>query len=756
LCSVDMSKLKSAIGNSGGLSSLISIGPLEGVLNTVVEQQNELAAKVQQLEARMGTMATQEELTNLERTMADHIQRHERQLEKLEASRKSSEGLASEVPKIKADIAEKLRDLENRLTVESSKATQALSQRLQSAETELAVRALSTDLRKLAMEVDDRTRKEDTRRLQETLNRVRDDAHDRLDDIAERTFQQRKELDDKLNTVQAATNAMQQRVDQRTDKLEEQSSQVNTFIFKAERSLNAKVSFEELDALKVHFLENMSDIRQLLTSQMALVQERAEHNDGDVKQLKGFMESAALRKDVEPLARLADHLRLSLEEFETDLKTRALAKEVQEQLDKLAEQQEYQLRTIKTKADAETVQDRHENHVVETSSAISGLKDQSEQLGASINMVEEQIGQISVLASEKADRDELDAIIMMSQSLQTQVSGVKGELQNTLTAIEVWMLEQGSKRSHGMKLQTHPSERKLPSRLGDRSSAGGLSEPQDTAEFGVSKRVQDVEEELKIIRQLVSAMGEQLSNGSGTSLGGGNGPAIDSPPGGTQLQQPEDPLKYAAPLDPRPPPKLGVAMGASAPPRLYAGQTLSTAGAQARVPGSQPPQPPTSQPPQPVPPPPALPPHALDDGGNIVISGGGKFGGRYPELQPWSPGAGRAASALEPQPSYQQQRPPRKRYAGGVLAKTHGSIVKELPPKSGDGERSEVAGPPFRSDSERRQWLLQEKRRWIVEMRLGHSLQDPAAPDIQMPTKLPPVASRLSNGMQLDTIATPR
>ena len=43
---------------------------------------------------------------------------------------------------------------------------------------------------------------------------------------------------------------------------------MNTFIFKAERSLNAKVSFEELDRLKNHFLENMQDVRELLTSQV--------------------------------------------------------------------------------------------------------------------------------------------------------------------------------------------------------------------------------------------------------------------------------------------------------------------------------------------------------------------------------------------------------------------------------------------------------------------------------------------------------
>ena len=34
-------------------------------------------------------------------------------------------------------------------------------------------------------------------------------------------------------------------------------------------------------------------------------------------------------------------------------------------------------------------------------------------------------------------------------------------------------------------------------------------------------------------------------------------------------------------------------------------------------------------------------------------------------------------------------------------------------------DEEEPNGPPFRSERERRAWLLQEKRRWILEMRSG-------------------------------------
>ena len=92
-------------------------------------------------------------------------------------------------------------------------------------------------------------------------------------------------------------------------------------------------------------------------------------------------------------------------------------------------------------------------------------------------------------------------------------------------------------------------------------------------------------------------------------------------------------------------------------------------------------------------------------------------------------------------------RPPLRKKGGG-------------PGSHAASESGEVAAPPFRSQSDRRQWLLQEKRRWLGEMRLGGG-GNPAEASIPAPTpsKLPPIpagGAALSNGIDLATIATPR
>ena len=70
-----------------------------------------------------------------------------------------------------------------------------------------------------------------------------------------------------------------------------------------------------------------------------------------------------------------------------------------------------------------------------------------------------------------------------------------------------------------------------------------------------------------------------------------------------------------------------------------------------------------------------------------------------------------AALAEVPQPPVARVRPP-----GAAQRPTLSSLPKRTPPH----EEPLVSGPPFRSPRQQQQWLLQEKRRLMEEMRAGH------------------------------------
>ena len=125
------------------------------------------------------------------------------------------------------------------------------------------------------------------------------------------------------------------------------------------------------------------------------------------------------------------------------------------------------------------------------------------------------------------------------------------------------------------------------------------------------------------------------------------------------------------------------------------------------------------------------------------------------------PRGGAAAAAVPPMPKARKKRRP-----GGSHAATASSLGAQSPLISPRDDSGAVpVGPPWKTQSERRDWLLQEKRKWLVEMRLqgqkppgggggGGYSGDEGSPDGRFPPIAHPRA--LIGGHQIDTIATPR
>ena len=98
------------------------------------------------------------------------------------------------------------------------------------------------------------------------------------------------------------------------------------------------------------------------------------------------------------------------------------------------------------------------------------------------------------------------------------------------------------------------------------------------------------------------------------------------------------------------------------------------------------------------------------------------------------------------------QAPRPTRRPGGAQAPTASSLSSETiagvesTGRNGDGE---VQGPPFKSDKDRRAWLLHEKRQWIVAARLAK--RDDATEAAADNGKLP--AINVGRGSTLDPLS---
>jgi len=140
-------------GNGQLLSGLISIGPLEGVLDAVVAQANQLAAALTALEERSNDFVTRDEGRKHDNEIADLNNRHKTLTNRFDQNFLSVEHLTDEVPLRLAAYDAKLKHSDEMHALELDKTRNELLARLALADTHISQRALVSEFRDLAKEV---------------------------------------------------------------------------------------------------------------------------------------------------------------------------------------------------------------------------------------------------------------------------------------------------------------------------------------------------------------------------------------------------------------------------------------------------------------------------------------------------------------------------------------------------------------------------------------------------------------------------
>jgi hypothetical protein len=271
----------------------------------------------------MAAMSSKAESESLEARMNEHLSKVQRALERLDVAQQSSSSIVQEMPHLQREMTGRMGELEQRLASELSDLTQTLGTRMSSAESDLRNKASKTELNKLHVNVEDRPRRDEVETLQSLVNKVRDEAIDRIDGIGERTFNMRKELDGNLDRMTTASEMLQQRIEQRMAGLEQDAAQVSGFLSKADRQLGSKVSSDELVRATTAFSEQLQETRNVLQAQMDVVRNRAERSIDDFQRVVLKMDSVAMRAELEPVAQASRKLQTDLIELTSEVATKA-------------------------------------------------------------------------------------------------------------------------------------------------------------------------------------------------------------------------------------------------------------------------------------------------------------------------------------------------------------------------------------------------------------------------------------------------
>lgn len=278
---------------------LINFNGLEELIRGVVEGHKEMSAQMQRLETTVLTLVSKAELDERQQAMMDSLAAQERQLAQLEIAHKAEMPLLEELPQAQKELSDRMIELERKITTDVNNATFSLIGRVKALESDMKSKTSLAEMRKLASEVEERAKRSDFQSLRDQVIKVRDHTSERIDDIGERTFNMRREMDERIQELQAASELVNKNVSERTLKLEEQSREVSTFVVRAERAINSKASLEEMHTLQGSFMTQLQDCQSMLQSQMEAVRDRAESIHTEFRDVWKGLRSVALKKDLD-------------------------------------------------------------------------------------------------------------------------------------------------------------------------------------------------------------------------------------------------------------------------------------------------------------------------------------------------------------------------------------------------------------------------------------------------------------------------
>ena len=213
---------------------MINFQELQDNIHDCGVQQKAMSATLARLEETVATLATKSDVAKFEARTKDELSKHSRQIESLELTSVAHGKVVDEMPTMQRGLQDRMAELEQKMSADLSGLSQKLGGRLGICESEVRAKGSLTEMRALAVEVEDRTRREETDKLQYLINKVRDEVSTRIDDIGERTSNMRKDLDTHLDMLTAQSEAITSQVQERTKRLEDESTEVQIFLAKCE------------------------------------------------------------------------------------------------------------------------------------------------------------------------------------------------------------------------------------------------------------------------------------------------------------------------------------------------------------------------------------------------------------------------------------------------------------------------------------------------------------------------------------------
>lgn len=231
--------------------------------------------------------------------------------------------------------------------------------------------------------------------------------------------------------------------------------QVNMFMHRAERALHSKVSVEDMQGVKDQLLDSFRNSHSQLSDKTARLKGRVDVAETELARAHEALQAKGSQSSVDALSALADHLRLSVDEINAQLETKAAAGEVLPRLSSLEATMLEHASGMASKVDAATISNRHVLHVADMAMHLDRLTGRSDEVHNGLVAVHAAVEEFAAPERQAAQQD---IAAESGREALKKVATLQDELGGRVTIIEEWMEQHPSSKSRRaqMKLQRRP------------------------------------------------------------------------------------------------------------------------------------------------------------------------------------------------------------------------------------------------------------------------------------------------------------
>ena len=435
---IDTKKLSIEL-SAADTNSLVNVDVLSAQVKSVVDGQMAIAQSLNDLQERIGLIATKQELDGYKQKQTAGLGGHEERLQDMDRRLKAAARINDGMPELRKQMLGTLNKKEERRASELGPEGQAIESQIQKVESETLGKGLQADLFTIRGKMHG-FGKDELVKMHEAVIKMSDEQMARIKGVDKFTQELRTEQDAKHAELQEHAETTEVAVDARTEETEQQldaamqAANVDTFLEDTQRRIENTAAMEDLQRMQHDAGEAIQRVRSSVQAAMDADTSAVERSGAALLEMGAQHEDSVFKPELVPIAALVEKVeRVLVERVEAILPLKMEEQELRQAVSSLELRQARQGRELLGKADAQAVEQRHQKNVVKTQAALETLKDLEGQLSMVIDMVEYQFVGVDEGVAGKVSVEAMDKEMRSNAAVKAQVDALTLTLTLTLT-----------------------------------------------------------------------------------------------------------------------------------------------------------------------------------------------------------------------------------------------------------------------------------------------------------------------------------